>query len=186
MRKATVAIAIGHGLRRIEFPEHVARLVLVSGRTAERRQEVRRERHEPFQGHAPGDVADMRVETPVFMDDDDRAELAGLVRGFDQIALHLAAAAGIGDVLALYAGIGLGHDRRLGRVRRQHRRDGGRRRARSGKPGQLLHEAAAIQRQMRVFVIGIDHCLGDDGFGGDVGHGLPRSRLDRGVLPVAR
>ena len=30
----------------------------------------------------------------------------------------------------------------------------------------LLHEAAAVERQMRVFVIGVDHRLGDGGFVG--------------------
>lgn len=97
------------------------------------------------------------------MDDDDGAELSRLAGRLDQIALHLAGAAGIGDVLAFHAGIVFGDDSRLGGVRRQKRRDRGRRRARSGKPGQLLHEAAAIERQMRVFVIGIDHRLGDGG-----------------------
>jgi hypothetical protein len=62
------------------------------------------------------------------MHDDNRAELARLVRRLDQVALHLATAAGVADVLALHPRIVFGDDCRLRGICRQQRRDRGRRR----------------------------------------------------------
>jgi hypothetical protein len=53
--------------------------------------------------------------------------------------------------------------------------------------GSLFHEAAAIERQMRVFVIGVDHRLGDGRLGGFRHGALLRSRvLDVAVLAVRK
>ena len=142
--------------------DDLARLVLVGGSAAERRQEVGRQRDEAFQRESPGDVADMRVEPAILVDDDDGRQLVRHPGGPREIALHLAGTARIGDVLAGDARIVLRDHRGLRRIRREKRRDHGRRRPAAGQPRQLLHEAAPVERQVGVFVIGVDHRLRDN------------------------
>jgi hypothetical protein len=163
--------AVGGRLAGRQLPEHLARLVLVGRRAAERRQEVGRQRDEAFQRQAPGDVADVGVEAAVLVHDDDGRQLGGRPGGLRQIALHLARTARIGDVLGCHALVVLGDHRRLRRVRRQQRRDRCGRRAGAGELRQLLHEAAPVQRQVGVFVVGVDHRLRDRG----TRHGFPPS-----------
>ena len=52
----------------------------------------------------------MRVEASVLMDDDDGTQLASRILRLHQITLHVAAAAGIGDILAGQAIVIFGDD----------------------------------------------------------------------------
>ena len=132
-----------------------------SGRAAERRQEVGRQRNETLKRKPPRDVADVRVQAAILVDDDDGRQLAVLVGRMHEIALHLAVCAGPCDVLCRQPFIVGRHDLRRGGTCRQQRRDGGCGRPRTCQPGELVHEAATVERQMGVFVIGVDHRLGD-------------------------
>jgi len=156
-------LGIGCRQRRVEIGEHVARLVLVLGRAAERRQEVRRQRDKTFQCHTARHVTNMRIEATVFVDDDDAAELAGRILRTDEIPLHLALAAGVGDILAFHPVVVGGDDLGTRLVGGKQRRDGGGSSGRARKLRQLFHEAPTIERQMRIFVIGVDHRLRHDG-----------------------
>ena len=65
---ATAACEKATGLFGLERADHVARLVLVVGRAALRRQIVAAEGDEAFLGHAPRHVLDVRVEAAVLVD----------------------------------------------------------------------------------------------------------------------
>ena len=157
--------AVGGGLCRVELLEHFARLLLVGRRAPERRQIVDRQRHEALERHATRDILGMRVEAAVLVHDDDGAELAALVCRTREIAHHLALGARPLDVLGLQPGVVGRHDLGTRRICGKQRRDRRRGGARACQLGQLFHEIAPVQRQMRVFVIGIDHRL-RDGRGG--------------------
>ena len=64
------------GLVGIERADHVAGLVLVRRRAAERREHVDGKREEAFERDAPRDVLDVRIEPAVLMDDDHRRAFA--------------------------------------------------------------------------------------------------------------
>ncbi len=63
------------GILGLEIGEHVARLVFVGRRAAERRQHVDRKRQKAFKRDTARDVLDVRIEPAVFMDDDHRRTL---------------------------------------------------------------------------------------------------------------
>ena len=68
---------LGH-LRAIDLAEQLAALLVVAGIAADRREAVRRERHEVLEREPPRDVLDVRVEAAVLVDDEDARQL---VRG---------------------------------------------------------------------------------------------------------
>ena len=153
---------IGDRLRPVERADHLARLVLVLRRAAGRRQEIRRERQKAFERHAPRHVLDVRIEPAVLVHHDDRRQRPGGIGRPHQIAAHrLPFGARPGDRLGLHPRIVLRDDRRARLVGGEHRRDRRRGRRRAGQPLQLLHEIAAVERQMRVVVVELDHLLRD-------------------------
>ena len=85
---------VGDRARPVQLADHVAALVLVFRRAARPAQEVRPERQEAFERHAPRDVLDMRHKPAVLVDDDDGGQLARGIGRPGQIARHLAALAG--------------------------------------------------------------------------------------------
>src|SRR3546814_19285916 len=70
--------------------DHLARLVLVGGRAAGRRQEVDSQGDETLQRHAPDDVLDVRVEAAVLVDDQHRRQPAHVAGGARHVARQLA------------------------------------------------------------------------------------------------
>ena len=66
---AAMRCAVSSG---IERGDHVAALVLVGRRAAERRQHVDREAEKAFEREPPRDVLDVRIEPAVLVDDDHR------------------------------------------------------------------------------------------------------------------
>src|SRR3546814_2630372 len=74
--------------------DHLARLVLVGGRAAGRRQEVDSQGDETLQRHAPDDVLDVRVEAAVLVDDQHRRQPAHVAGGARHVARQLAMGAG--------------------------------------------------------------------------------------------
>src|SRR5207237_3987270 len=64
----------------IELAEELARLVLVAGIAAERRQRIGGERNVLLQGDAPGDVLDVRIEAAVLVDHEDAGQPARTFR----------------------------------------------------------------------------------------------------------
>ena len=78
-----IAFEEGYGRNRIvdrllaiQSADHFARLVLIGRRSARRREEIRCQSHETLQRHATGDIADMRIEAAVLVDDDDGGQFA--------------------------------------------------------------------------------------------------------------
>ena len=84
---------IGDVVLGIDPGDDPARLVLVRGRAADRRQEIRGERDEALERRAPRHVLDMGIEAAVLVDHDDARQLAAGVRRAREIGLHLAARA---------------------------------------------------------------------------------------------
>ena len=74
----------------VQLAEQFARLVFVTGISAEREQRIRRERHEVVEREPTGDVFDVRIEAAVLVDDQHRRQLAGGIRGTREIAARLA------------------------------------------------------------------------------------------------
>src|SRR5437588_323788 len=64
------------GLLLIELGKLLARLVLVAGIAADRRERVGREGEVALEADAPGDVLDVRIEAAVLVHDEDAGELA--------------------------------------------------------------------------------------------------------------
>ncbi len=161
-QKAHGGDGIRIGLGCVECADHLPRLVLVIGCPTVRRQEIGRKRDETFERHAARNVSYVRVQATILVNDDDGGKLARGIGGSDEISLHFAVGAGIGDVLSLDTLVRLGDHFGFGTVGSQHRRDCGSGRSRTRERRQSLHETAAIQSEMGIFVIGIDHRLGDD------------------------
>ena len=147
--------------RRIEFRDELRRRGLGGRRAAGGRKQIGRQRHEALDRQTPGDVLDVTVEPAVLVDHDEGGQLRRRGRGLDQIGLDLAALAGEGERRGNDARIRFGDDRRRRLARRDQRGDRGGRRGAAGKPGQLVHEAAPVERQVGVLVIEADHFLRD-------------------------
>ena len=61
---------------------------LIDGIAAQRRQRIGSKRYEIRDGQAPRDIANMRIQAAVLMDDQYGRQLAGGVGGPDQVALY--------------------------------------------------------------------------------------------------
>ena len=154
--------SFGDRLLHAELFEHRPGLILVGRRAAERRQKIRRQDDEALERHAPCDVADVVVQAAVFMDHDHRRQLAGRGGGTHQIAFdRTAVLAGDRHLLGLQPAVVRRHDRCARKVGGKQGRDCRRSGGRTGELGEVVHEPAAIEGEMRIFVISVDHRLGD-------------------------
>ena len=146
------------GVAGIERADHVAGLVLIGRRAAERREHIDRQAEEAFERDAARDVLDVRIETAVLVDDDDGRAFA---LRFEP--RQSAADARAGRVIRYRVD---GEPRIVGRDHRgagvivlQQRQQRQRRRARSGDLGQPVEEVAAVDAAMREAVVKVDNAL---------------------------
>src|SRR5690606_31486735 len=77
----------------VELPEQLARAILIAGIAAERRQRIGRERDEPTERDAAGNVLDVRIQPAVLVNDDDAGPRLRRAGGRDEIAAKGAGAA---------------------------------------------------------------------------------------------
>ena len=146
------------GLVGVERADHVARLVLVGRRAAERREHVDRVGEEAFERDAARDVLDVRIEPAVLVDDDDRRALS-LRFEPRQIAADGVPAGVIGHAVDRQPRIVGRNDRRARIIVLQQRQQRQRRRARAGDLRQPVEERAAVDAAMGEAVVEIDDAL---------------------------
>ncbi|MNU74862.1 hypothetical protein D3C71_643740 [compost metagenome] len=101
----------------------------------------------------------MVVQTAVLMDDNDRADGAGRRFRCNEVTLHLAGGAGICHLFRDDPRIIGCYDCRTGAVGGKQRGDCRGGRTGAGQHGELFHEFAAVEAEMGIFIISVDHGL---------------------------
>ncbi len=151
-------LAIDDHVRLLQLADHLPALVLVGGRAAHGREIVETERDEALGRHAAGHVLDVRVETPVLMNDDHGRQLARGILRLHEIALEALRARNVhrfrrNPRIVLLDGLCLGI------VVLQDRQQGCRGCRASGQSREFIEEVAAAHAAMGEVVIEVDDAL---------------------------
>jgi hypothetical protein len=138
--------------------DHLARLVLVGGRAAERREHIDRQCQEAFQRKPARHVLDMRVEAAVFVDDKD-GRAFDFVLAAHQLPRDLCAGGVIRRRVDGKPRIIRRDHRCPGVIVLQQRQQRGGGRGRAGEFGQPIEEIAPAHAAMGECVVAVDDLL---------------------------
>jgi len=132
--------------------------VFVRWRAAERRQRIDAEGEEAFKSDAARYILDMRIETAVFVDDEDRRALCAALEA-GEISRHPRAGRVVGGFFDGQPFVIGGDDRGLRIIVLQHRQQRQRRGGRARDRAEPFHEDAAIDDAMCETVVEVDDTL---------------------------